>query len=442
MFSATRRRLALWYTLLTAILLLAFVISAYFYVRSTLIDRVDDTLNHVVEVIERSLVIEPTGPARTPQVNLEISFRSREASAEADRIDLEWFSPDGDLLWSTLDTPFAIPLAQNRHAATVSFPSPYDEPALVRQLTEPVVFDRQLLGYLRVSHPWFEVSAPTQQLLIDLAFGSALMLVAVGATGWFLSGLAMRPVYESYGQLKQFTADASHELRNPIATIQANVQAALAEPQGLAAEQQQVLQVVERLTRRLGSLVDDLLFLARQDSGLQQPAPVQHLDLDALLLDVVEEQSLYAQEQGLTLDLQLPETDHPLQLTGVREQLARLFTNLIANALQYTPSPGQVTVRVQSLNQGLQVEVQDSGIGISPETLPHVFERFYRADPARRPRDRGGSGLGLAIAQAIVERHHGKIQLRSQLGQGTTAMIWLPSDQPDRMVIAKSDRLL
>ncbi|BAD78233.1 two-component sensor histidine kinase [Synechococcus elongatus PCC 6301] len=431
MSSATRRRLAIWYTLLTAILLLAFAVSAYVYARGTLIDRVDDTLSHVVEVIERSLVIEPTGPSRTPQVNLEISFRSREASAEADRIDLEWFSPSGDLLWSTLDAPLAVPLSLSRRAETVSFPSAYDEPALVRQLTEPVIFDRQLLGYLRVSHPWFEVSAPIQQLLIDLSFGSALMLVAVAATGWFLSGLAMRPVYESYGQLKQFTADASHELRNPIATIQANVQAALTEPQGLAPEQQQVLQVIERLTRRLGSLVDDLLFLARQDSGLQQPAPIQNLDLDALLLDVVEEQSLYAQEQNLSLDLQLPDADQALQLTGVREQLARLFTNLIANALQYTPASGQVTVQVQPLNQGLQVEVRDSGIGISPETLPHVFERFYRADPARRPRDRGGSGLGLAIAQAIVERHHGKIHLRSQVGQGTTAVVWLPFNQPD-----------
>lgn len=430
MFSATRRRLALWYTLLTAILLFVFATSAYVYVRGTLIDRVDDTLNHVVEVVERSLVIETTGPSRRPQVNLDISFRSREASAEADRIDLEWFSPSGDLLWSTLEAPLNVPLVRSRGTETVTFPSAYDEPALVRQLTEPVVFDRQLLGYLRVSHPWFEVSKPTQQLLIDLAFGSALMLVAVAGTGWFLSGLAMRPVYESYGQLKQFTADASHELRNPIATIQANVQAALAEPQTISAEQQQVLQVIERLTRRLGSLVDDLLFLARQDSGLQQPARSQLLNLDELLLEVVEEQSLQAQEQGLNLDLQIPDTDQLLQVLGVREQLARLFTNLIANAIQYTPAPGQIVVQVQGLSNGWQVEVQDSGIGISAENLPHVFERFYRADPARSPRDRGGSGLGLAIAQAIVEQHQGKISLRSFLGQGTTVSIWLPIASP------------
>jgi two-component system, OmpR family, manganese sensing sensor histidine kinase len=258
------------------------------------------------------------------------------------------------------------------------------------------------------------------------------MVSAVAGIGWLLSGLAMRPIGESYQRLKQFTADASHELRNPIAIIQTNVQAALADPDPDPIDQQQQLQVVERLTRRLGRLVDDLLFLARQDSSL---APQwTSLALDELLLDVIQEQTARATEQHLSLDLQLP-GDESLTLQGNPDQLARLFTNLISNAIAHT-TIGQIQVRLTSQEQSLRgrmvptlvVEVEDSGIGISDDALPHIFERFYRVDPARSRRsDLGaGSGLGLAIVQTIVESHQGQIQVSSTVGKGSCFTVVLP----------------
>jgi two-component system, OmpR family, manganese sensing sensor histidine kinase len=279
MFQATRRRLAIWYTTVTAVLLFLFAIGIYGYFRNTLIDRVDDTLHHVVEVVERSLAIEPLEPKSQRQfrVNWEASFRYNAANLQedgyaiADRIELEWFSPTGELLWSTLTEPLNIPLTSNRHGETV-YPinsdssNTYGTTAL-RQLTERVEIDRQVLGYLRVSHPWFEVTIPSRQLIWDLSWGTGLMLISVAASGWWLSGKAMEPVGESYQRLKQFTADASHELRSPIALIQTNVQVALEDPELVSPPYRQQLQTIERLTRRLGRLVDDLLFLARQDSG-------------------------------------------------------------------------------------------------------------------------------------------------------------------------------
>lgn len=487
MFQATRRRLAVWYTTITAVLLLFFASGVYLYVRSTLIERVDDTLTHVIEVVRRSLVIEPVDPhseGGALRVNIEASFRGNEATTEDDRIDIEWFSPTGNLIWSTLAEPLDIPLHPNTAGETVragrresgrvgkdgdktSF-SPSHLPAIspsslnplvLRQITQRIEVGRSVLGYLRVSHPWFEVTKPSREFFVDLALGIGAMVAAVGAIGWFLSGLAMEPVRESYQRLKQFTADASHELRSPIAVIQTNVQVALADPDPDPQSLQQHLRVVERLTRRLGRLVNDLLFLARQDSGIAQSRR-SSISLDELLREVVEEQQTLSTEKDVGIKLTVlppnsisaasnsafmqvepdsnntaalttsPPTSELWTLTADRDQLVRLFTNLVDNAVQYTPSNGQVQLELQRVGRAggyaLQVKVKDTGVGIPPEALPHLFDRFYRVDPARSQASTSGSGLGLAIAQAIVQNHQGQIQVESKLNQGTTVTVTLP----------------
>jgi two-component system, OmpR family, manganese sensing sensor histidine kinase len=509
MFQTTRRRLAIWYTAVTAVLLLVFATGFYFYVRNTLIDRIDDTLNHVVEIVERSLVIEPVKNASDHsavlsgtkfQVNIQASFRDSGDAVDDDHIDLEWFSSTGELLWSTLSEPLNIPIHANRAGETVwvnhklrfegeekrnltaeaqrgevgDFDrslnvSLWDNQDLVsgnaiaqnpnrvstkpvsirttqnyslRQVTQRVEIGRQVLGYLRVSHPWFEVTKPIRQLIIDLILGAGLTLICVAAIGWLLSGLAMEPVRESYGRLKQFTADASHELRNPIATIQTNVQVALAEPD-IEPQQHQQLQVIERLTRRLGRLVEDLLFLARQDSGIVQQQWID-VPLDALLIEVIEEQLAIATTQNLSLCLAIvdsPKTEDNFTVLGDWDQLARLFTNLVSNAVQYTRSGGEIQIELEltakskrnasMLNAAVQVKITDTGIGISPEALPHIFDRFYRADPARTHRSAAGSGLGLAIAKAIVENHRGQIHIDSQLSKGTAITVTLPAHKSE-----------
>jgi OmpR-family two-component system manganese-sensing sensor histidine kinase len=498
MFLATRRRLAIWYTIVTAVLLLVFASGVYLYVRTTLIERIDDTLSHVVEVVRRSLVIEPVNfhqEGGALRVNLEASFRDNAGDVEDDHIDLEWFSPEGVLLWSTLAEPLNVPLHPNASSETVEVrrclagisqcaalegqpavgsmgtaANPWNLEAdifVLRQVTQKVQIGRQVLGYLRVSHPWFEVTKPTRQLIIDLSLGIGLMLMAVCTIGWLLSGLAMEPIQDSYQRLKQFTADASHELRNPIATIQTTVQVALTDANPDPQIQQSQLQVVERLTRRLGNLVDDLLFLARQDSNILEPkmAPVA---LHNLLQDVVEEQRIRAAEKAVTLTLQMQpivpldqqHPDEPASLShleqaspehytlwGDRNQLARLFTNLVSNALQFTPAAGSVQVNLQRVDRldgadflavsklsprlkppYLKVQVIDTGIGIPPEAIPRLFDRFYRVDPARAygRGHSGGSGLGLAIVHAIVHAHHGHIWVESQLNQGSTFTVLLP----------------
>jgi len=461
MFQTTRRRLALWYTTVTAILLLLFATGFYLYVRGTLIERIDDTLNHVVEVVRRSLVIEPINPhveGGALRVNMAASFRDNTATDEDDHIDLEWFSPTGELLWSTLTDVLHVPLTFEDSGRTVHLSQDQE----LRQITQRVEIGRQVLGYLRVSHPWFEVTKPSRQLFVDLILGTGVTIAVVGAIGWFLSGLAMEPVRESYQRLKQFTADASHELRSPIAVIQTNVQVALADPDPDIEMQRYHLRVVERLTRRLGRLVDNLLFLARQDSGIVQTHWTM-VDLNLVLQEVLEEQQTLADAKTIEIRLNraeaglkrapataaiappgspaesvAPIVDAAIAGTTLQadpDQLVRLFTNLVGNAVQYTPAGGMVCVELQRIgrpgNVSLQVTIRDTGMGMSEEALLHVFDRFYRIDPARSQTTTTGSGLGLAIARAIVENHHGVIRIDSTLNQGTTVTVTLPVGYTD-----------
>lgn len=453
LFQSTRRRLALWYTAVTAVLLLLFAIGVYVYVRNTLVERIDDTLKHVVEVVDRSLVIQPLAETTGRYgVNVDASFNQNVSGLEDDHIDLEWFNPQKELLWSTFEQPIDYPLHPHRSGETVYLSSD----RVFRQIVQQVELEHRILGYLRVSHPWFEVTKPINQLARDLIIGISLMILSVWAIGWLLSGIAIKPVQVSYSSLKQFTADASHELRNPIATIQTNVQMALAYPETEPQLQKRQLQIIERLTQKLGRLVNDLLFLARADSGIVQQ-DWQPVPLDALLIDVIEEQRTAATQKDLFLSLRIvePKLDTKKQeeediftIQGDWDHLSRLFTNLIANAIEHTNNSETSaeasievelklikslpkTMRVRETHQlALQVTVKDNGKGIAESDLPHIFDRFYRADPARSNQREintpTGAGLGLAIAKAIVENHHGQITVASTLQQGTTFTVTLP----------------
>lgn len=438
MFQATRRRLALWYAIVTAILLLLFASGVYVYVRQTLVERIDDTLKHVVEVVDRSLTLQGLNNQEFG-LNVDVSFRDNGATVDDDHIDLEWFSPQGRLLWSTLDKNFPLSMTSQNKPETISF----SVDRQLRQVTKRIDRRGRVLGYLRVSHPWFEVTKPIRQLVWDLGLGLTILISSAAAIGWFLSGLAMEPIQESYQSLKQFTADASHELRNPIAVIQANVQQALDYPDADPQCQRQQLQVIERLTQRLGKLVNDLLFLARSDSGTLGSA-WQTIPLDALLMAVAEEQRLTAAQRQVALTLNIDavadDTDEdPFAIPGDWDQLARLLTNLITNALEHGfPSPNPdaaIAITLERLSPEdcqlrprqsvVQVRVADNGQGIPAGQLPRLFDRFYRADPSRSPQH--GVGLGLAIAAAIVQRHRGKIFVTSSPEAGSEFRVQLPT---------------
>ena len=230
---------------------------------------------------------------------------------------------------------------------------------------------------------------------------------------------AMLDSLEQASQAQQrFVADASHELRAPLTIIQANLEL-LERPAALEpGERQEALAEAARETRRLVRLVADLLALARADAGA--PLRRRPVELDRVLLDAFQQVRHLADGKRLTVAAL-----EPVTVEGDADQLKQLVLALVDNALKYTPSAGQVALGLGKRDGAAELTVRDTGIGIQAEDLPRVFERFYRADPARG-RDPGGTGLGLSIARWITDQHGGEIVLSSRPGHGTTATVRLP----------------
>jgi two-component system, OmpR family, sensor histidine kinase CiaH len=246
-----------------------------------------------------------------------------------------------------------------------------------------------------------------------LGGGAAIVVAAIG--GWFLAGKALTPVQQAFERQNVFVADASHELRTPLAVIRANAEF-LQEREPASEEAAEIVSETDRLS----TLVDSLLAVARGDRN--GGVTYDELDLGAVVEGSAASMRSLATERGIALDVSAaPE----LRILGSREQLRQLVVILVDNALRYTGKGGRVEVDVARRDGSAVMAVTDTGIGIPPDALQHVFERFYRADDART-RDSGGAGLGLAIAQKLVDEHGGRIAADSTPGKGSTFTVTLP----------------
>jgi signal transduction histidine kinase len=223
---------------------------------------------------------------------------------------------------------------------------------------------------------------------------------------------------QAYQAQKQFVSDASHELRAPLTAIQGNLELVERHPDMPAEDRQEAMGEASREARRLTQLVADLLALARADAGV--PLRHERVELDRVVLDALSQARRLAHGQRLEVDAL-----EPAQVDGDPDRLKQLTLILLDNALKYTPREGSISVGLRRNGMTVALEVHDTGIGISQEDLPRVFERFYRADPARR-RDEGGTGLGLSIARWIAEQHGADIKLSSEPGRGTRVLVSLP----------------
>jgi signal transduction histidine kinase len=283
--------------------------------------------------------------------------------------------------------------------------------------------DGQFWGYMEVGRSLQEFDDHLFTLKWLLIIGLPLTLFLIALASWWLAGLAMRPVYQSYNQIQQFTADAAHELRTPLAAVRATVESVLQLPRLSEAESRSTLQIVERQNHRLSQLVQDLLLLSRMDMQ-RTMAKQQPCCLNDLISDVVEEFAALAVAAEVKLDVKI-NSPQALYVLGDEEQLYRLLANLVTNAIQYTPNGGLVIVTSERDDAYAIVKVQDTGIGIPGAAQSRIFDRFYRVN-SDRSRATGGSGLGLAIAQAIVKTHQGSIQVHSEVGKGSTFTVRLP----------------
>jgi heavy metal sensor kinase len=228
---------------------------------------------------------------------------------------------------------------------------------------------------------------------------------------------AFRKITVAYERERRFTADASHELRTPLAIIKGYTSLMLSDEHSVA-EYRRALEATDRAVDRTNRIVQDLLLLARADSGQYTPS------LTPLSLRSVLDQALEAIRRPDDPPVYLRvHADPPVR--GSQDALVRLFDNLLTNAARHTPATGRITASLETEGETALVTVADTGEGIAPEHLPHLFERFHRAD-AGRAREDGGTGLGLAICRSIAEAHGGSITVESEPGVGTTFRVTLP----------------
>lgn len=224
---------------------------------------------------------------------------------------------------------------------------------------------------------------------------------------------------------RDFVANVSHELKTPLTSIQGFAQAMLDGTADSADARKQSAQIIYDEAGRMHRMALDLLDLARFEGGTAE-LHMAPLDVPVLLRGVVEKFAWQAQKANIAMHVDLPAETLP-RLLGDGDRLAQVFSNLLDNALKFTPAGGQVLLSAKKAEAWIEFEVADSGIGVEREAVPHLFERFYQVDPARKGGDGHGAGLGLAIAQEIVQAHGGKIGVRSSVGQGTVFTVRLPS---------------
>lgn len=447
-----RLRLALTYTTLIGVVLLLFGVLIFTIVDRVLLDQIDSRLNQAaVQIIERVRV----SPAN--------QFDVRQLAA---------YQPTENLIFQVWDTqqrlqfsrPAGLQQPLNESGVRIGqqfYSSQTLNNVRLRVLSVPLRTSRGPVGYLQVGLSLALVDITRSTLATVLIILTLTLMVVVMVTTWALTGEALSqlgmvtdlatqitqaddlsrriPVtnasQDEVGRLimafnqtlerleklfdsqRRFLADVSHELRTPLTVIKGEV--------GLMRLTNQLdeesLANIEKEVDRLTRLVGDLLLLAQAESG-RLPLDFQSVELDTVLLEVLQQMRTLASGK---VELKLVDIDQVL-VRGDRDRLKQVMLNLIANAVNYTPPGGEVRLSLQRRDGQAQLLVEDSGPGIPPEDLPHIFDRFYRADPSRKRSENSGFGLGLSIAQWIVQRHGGQIEVESQPGHGARFIVWLP----------------
>jgi signal transduction histidine kinase len=428
MFKKTKIQL----TALNAIIffIVIFVLSTviYIYCETTLYRDVDKSL---LEAANRSEL-------RALRINSgSVLFEMRQGKDKKNIQNVPWTERDPrivELYWN--DQNQMLTFEENTYSQNVKafVPSELEEFQKVEAdgysfQTYTVGLDPQMVVYGQVISKIQFVRVTTieeellHNLLMILFTGNIVGAIAVVGVGYYLSGRALIPINQAWEKQQQFVSDASHELRTPLTVIQTRSDLLLREPSATIEEKIMDVSAISKETRRLSKLVTNLLTLARSDSNQIELNKVD-FRLDELLNEIVEQFVDIAefQEKELTLDV-----TEGLEFFGDKEKIHQLMIILIDNALKFTSAEGNIRITCYEIGNQIQINVSDTGSGINPECLPRIFDRFYQGDKSRTNSE--GTGLGLSIAQWIVEKHAGKIQVESVLGEGTIFKITLPKSK-------------
>ena len=466
---SVRARLTAWYAGLLAAILVLFGLALYTLLAHSLWAHAQESLRTRAEQL--ASFVESSDPTREDGTFFDLADPSVVDRFSAGGVLIQVSDAQGRLVnrSPTLAAPgFPLPRAVRRALdGAASFDRtavPGVGPLLVH--SAPITRRGSIIGVVQIAAPLAPVTEPLERLRWLLLTGGAGAVVVAAAVGQLLAYIALSPIDritqtaraigagargrrihlggpddevrrlgqafdemldridETLERERRFTADAAHELRTPLTILKGELEVALRRERTPVAYRE-VLASMSQEVDRLVRLAEDLLTLARADAGglsLQRAA----VPLDAVARWAEEQFAGVARRKGVVLEAH---GAGPLTVLGDLDRLRQLLTNLVINAITYTPSEGRVHLAWDREAPFARIIVGDTGCGIEPEDLPHLFQRFYRADRARA-RSAGGSGLGLPIAEWIVKAHGGRIEVDSFPGRGTTVTVWLPLADP------------
>ena len=449
-----RLRLTLLYATLMGAILLVIGAAVIMIVRILLLDGIDDNLEFVQEAIVENAIVSPLG-------KVDIDFAAAELTSE---VYVQVWGVDGELQTSFGQFENFENKALDPGSIRDVYPIYRDlrgEDWHIRVLSVPLKQGDHIIAVLQVASS-LDVVDNTRANLLDVL--SIIWIVAVlfsGVLVWLTLGQTLKPLeaitetaeqinraddlsrripydgtdhdeignlVESFNQTlerlealftsqQRLLADVSHELRTPLTVIKGNVDLM----RRMKSLDDESLTSIDQEAGRLTRLVGGLLLLAQAESG-QMALALKKVELDLLLTEVFQEMIILA---GNKVRVHLNEIDQ-VYVNGDRDRLKQVLINLVANAVQYTPAGGDIFLSLEKIKDQARIICRDTGPGIPAEDLPHIFERFYRAEKSRTRGKTTSFGLGLSIANWIVERHGGRIEVNSREGMGTTFAIWLP----------------
>jgi heavy metal sensor kinase len=446
-----RIRLTLLYTILLGSILLLFGGFVYGLVSLIMINNIDNSLqsasNDLVELLRLNSGGEFDPHSITgyePNANIIIQVWSTNQELQISR-PTGWNQALDQNAWATGVTNYTTNTIENLH---------------LRVLTTPLTSERGPAGILQVGANLSMVDIVQQSLAKILLYLIFFSMVTTFGITWFMTKQAFTPLTtmakiaiqitraddlsrripienfrddevgrlvlafnktlerleKLFGSQQRFLADVSHELRTPLTVIKGNI--GLIRKYGADEES---LTGIESEVDRLTRMVGDLLLLNQAESGVM-PLDFVKVDLGTVLIEVMQQMTVLAGER---VKLNLVGIDQAI-INGDRDKIKQVFLNLISNSISYTPRGGTIEVNLKKDGKQAVFYVKDNGAGISSEDLPHIFERFYRGDKSRTHTATSGFGLGLSIAKTITEKHGGRIEVESQLNQGTTFRVYLP----------------
>jgi two-component system sensor histidine kinase CiaH len=274
-------------------------------------------------------------------------------------------------------------------------------------------------GLRQPGNPAAELTARSHHISAELIWFNLLVLILTAIASYLLARRTLRPIERAHEQQKRFTADVSHELRTPLTALKMDTEVSLLDTKMSANQLRETLQGNLDEAKRMETLINNLLLLASLEAN-QLQTEFKRLSIREITENAIDVVSRYAAHRNITIKSDL----HDADVNGDRSSLTQLLVILLENALKYSPEGSIVEVRTKREGQMVSFSVDDNGSGIPAEALPHVFDRFYRADNARgNAQQTNGFGLGLSLAKLIADLHSAEIILSSSQGKGTQALV-------------------